>query len=51
MIMSDLIEHASESVEIPWYFDENAYSKNSNNDNNVLTDFVSVKYDGDYRYF
>ena len=38
-------------LEIPWYFDENAYSKNSNNDNNVLTDSVSLKYQGDYRYF
>ena len=38
-------------LEIPRYFDENAYSKNSNNDNNVLTDSVLLKYQGDYGYF
>ena len=38
-------------LETPWYFDDNAYSKNSNNDNYVLTDSVSWKYEGDYKYF
>ena len=38
-------------LETPWYFDDNAYSKNSNNDSNVLTDSISSKYQGDYLYF
>ena len=38
-------------LETPWYFDENAYSKNSNNGNAVLTDSISSKYQGDHEYF
>ena len=38
-------------LETPWYFDENAYSKNSHSGNAVLTDPISSKYQGDYRYF
>ena len=50
MIMRDLSEHVFKSVRNLRYFDDNAYSKNSNNDNNVLTDSISSKYQGDY-YF
>jgi hypothetical protein len=38
-------------LEIPWYLDANAYSKKSNSDNDVLTDSISSKLQGDYRYF
>ena len=38
-------------LEKPWYFHENAYSKDSNNDNAVLTDSISSKYHGDSKYF
>ena len=38
-------------LEIPWYFYDHVYSKKSNNDNNILTDFISPNYQGDHRYF
>ena len=38
-------------LETPWNFDENAYSKNSHDDNSVLTEPISSKFHGDYRYF
>ena len=38
-------------LETPWNFDENAYSKNSHEDNAVLTESISSKSQGDYRYF
>ena len=43
MIMSDLIEHASVSVRNPWYFNKKAYGKNSDDNNNVITDSMSSK--------